>query len=150
MRGDNDGVGVAPEPDPADRFSFFESTLSLLRAAAERQPLALIIEDLHAADEGTLLATRFVARQLADARILLVVTARPRPADAASTLAARAELEQSATVVTLGGLDGAEVAALVRADGGPPNRPPSRSCASSREATPWPCGPSCGERPRDR
>jgi hypothetical protein len=117
----------APSGQPG-RFAFFEETVAQLRAAAERRPLVVVLDDVHTADEGTLLATRFVARQLADARILLVVAARPawperqdRPAgtpaatDRESTLLA--ELEQAATVIGLGGLAAHEVGDLVRADG---------------------------------
>ena len=44
----------------------------LLRAASDASPLVLILDDLHVADEPSLLLLRFVASELTDARIVLV------------------------------------------------------------------------------
>jgi tetratricopeptide (TPR) repeat protein len=84
-----------PEPadlSPADaRFRFFAAVASFLRNAARRQPLVLVLDDLHWADTPSLLLLRFVARETRAARILIVGTARDAelPADhpAARTLA---------------------------------------------------------------
>jgi len=58
------------------RFRVFDSVASFLHRAASREPLLLILEDLHAADEATLSLLAFIARSLGQARILLVGTCR--------------------------------------------------------------------------
>src|SRR5205823_6001151 len=54
----------------------FEAVSSFLRRAAEKQPLLLVLDDLHWADAGSLLLLEFLARELAGARILVVGTYR--------------------------------------------------------------------------
>ncbi len=69
-----------PEPEPleseAARFRLFDSTTSFLRRAASDRPLVFILDDLHAADEPSLMLLRFLASTLADSRILVVATFR--------------------------------------------------------------------------
>jgi tetratricopeptide (TPR) repeat protein len=65
----------SPESDAA-RFRLFDSTASFLRNAAVETPLVLVLDDLHAADEPSLLLLRYVASELGDARILIVGTFR--------------------------------------------------------------------------
>jgi DNA-binding SARP family transcriptional activator len=71
-----------PEPRPelsdsdAARFRLFDSTASFLRSASAEQPLVLVLDDLHAADEPSLLLLRYVASALGDSRILIVGTFR--------------------------------------------------------------------------
>lgn len=62
-----------------DRFQFFDAVSRFLAAAAERQTLVLIFEDMHAADAASLLLLRFVAEELTGARVLLIATSRPHP-----------------------------------------------------------------------
>jgi eukaryotic-like serine/threonine-protein kinase len=59
------------EPDGA-RFRLFEAVVSLLRSAARRRPIVLVLDDLHAADEPSLLLLQFLARELGDDRVLVV------------------------------------------------------------------------------
>lgn len=47
-----------------------------IHAAAERNPLAIMLEDIHWADTGTLLALRSLAAAGSDSRVLWVLTAR--------------------------------------------------------------------------
>jgi DNA-binding SARP family transcriptional activator len=65
-----------PPPTALDsegaRFRLLESVASFLRNAASATPLALVFDDLHAGDAPSLLLLRFVAGQLAGARILIV------------------------------------------------------------------------------
>lgn len=58
-------------PVPA-RFRLFESVAALLKAAAEREPLVLIFDDLHWADPPSLLLLRHVARDAPTRRLLIV------------------------------------------------------------------------------
>jgi AAA ATPase domain len=72
------GLGVAPsgaEPETA-RARLFELLLALLETLAEEQPVVLIIEDVHWADRATCDLLSFVARNLRNAAVLLVVTFR--------------------------------------------------------------------------
>jgi predicted ATPase len=58
------------------RFRLFDATAEFLRAAAETRPLVLVLDDLHAADEPSLLLLQFLARELGTARLLVIGAAR--------------------------------------------------------------------------
>ncbi|MGH3137399.1 MAG: ATP-binding protein [Gaiellaceae bacterium] len=58
------------------RFRLFDSLTAFLKSAARTQPLVLVLDDLHCADEGSLRLLEFVARELAGARLLLIGTYR--------------------------------------------------------------------------
>ena len=59
------------EPEAA-RFRLFDSITTFLKNAAQNQPLMLVLDDLHWADRPSLLLLEFLARELGDARLLLV------------------------------------------------------------------------------
>jgi len=63
------------EPDQA-RFRLFDSIAAFLKTASQRQPLVLVLDDLHWADQPSLLLLQFVARELGGARLLLIGTYR--------------------------------------------------------------------------
>ncbi|MFQ6030526.1 MAG: AAA family ATPase, partial [Dehalococcoidia bacterium] len=63
------------DPDQA-RFRLFDSITTFLKSAGRRQPLVLMLDDLHWSDKPSLQLLEFVARELADSRILLVCTYR--------------------------------------------------------------------------
>jgi DNA-binding SARP family transcriptional activator/tetratricopeptide (TPR) repeat protein len=69
-------------PEPAEvgsegaRFRLFEATAAFLRAASEKQPILLFLDDLHGADASSLLLLRFLARELDSMRVLVVVAHR--------------------------------------------------------------------------
>ncbi|SRR6266545_5296070 len=68
-----------PEPqgdDSEGRFRFFETVTELLRSEAERSPLMLVLDDLQAADEDSLLLLEFVASEVAEMPALIVALAR--------------------------------------------------------------------------
>ena len=71
------GLAGAPllESD-AVRFRLFEGVAQFVRRAAEMQPLVLFLDDMHAADESSLLFLRFVAREIAGSRLLVVAAYR--------------------------------------------------------------------------
>ena len=54
------------------RFRLFDSLTAFLKSAAAAQPLVLVLDDLHAADEPSLLLLQFVARELALSRVMIV------------------------------------------------------------------------------
>ncbi len=51
------------------RFRLFDAVASFLRRAAETQPLLILLDDLHWADQSSLLLLRFVARELREAKL---------------------------------------------------------------------------------
>ena len=58
------------------RFRLFDSTAAFIRNAAAQRPWVLVLDDLHAADEPSLLLLRFLAGELAGANVLVVGTYR--------------------------------------------------------------------------
>ena len=66
-----------PPLEPAEeRFRFFDSLTTCLKNAAHRRPLVLLFDDLHWADKPSLLLLQFLARELREARLLVVGTYR--------------------------------------------------------------------------
>ena len=69
-----------PDPDPGEsdaaRFQLFDAVTSLLRAAAASGPLVLILDDLHGADQPSLLLLGFLAVHVRDSPILVIGTYR--------------------------------------------------------------------------
>ena len=63
------------DPDTA-RFVLFDAVASFLRVAASGSPLVVALDDVHGADTPSLLLLEFLARELRDARIALVVSYR--------------------------------------------------------------------------
>jgi predicted ATPase len=66
---------VIDDPQTA-RFRLFDSITGFLKRAAHTQPIVLVLDDLHWADEGSLRLLEFVARELAEERLLLIGTYR--------------------------------------------------------------------------
>lgn len=109
-----------PEPPSLDpegaRFRLFDAVASFLRVTAETEPLLLVLDDLHAADEPSLLLLQFVARELASSCLLVVGAYRdvdPTLADplaAALTELAREPVTRS---LVLGGLTEGDVARFI-------------------------------------
>jgi DNA-binding CsgD family transcriptional regulator/tetratricopeptide (TPR) repeat protein len=58
------------------RARLFEVLLTLLETLAERQPVVLVVEDVHWADRSTCDLLSFLVRNIRQARVLLVVTFR--------------------------------------------------------------------------
>jgi class 3 adenylate cyclase len=72
-------VGLASPPllDPEQaRFRLFDSIAAFLKNAAQRQPLLLVLDDLHWADEPSLLLLRYLAAEMTVGRIVVVATYR--------------------------------------------------------------------------
>jgi hypothetical protein len=98
------GSGPACVPEPS-QFDLHEAVSRALISIA-RRPLVLILEDLHWADVASLQLLRFLARQLNDSQLLLVVTSRTFRAatdpDMRAALAAVRELPTSDEVALRG------------------------------------------------
>lgn len=114
LDGDAGLDGVDPE-----RFARFVAVGDRLAAAGERAPICLVLDDLHAADPGALLLTRFVARSLDRLPVLLLATRRtdqPPVDPTASRLLD--ELEGEATMVVLRAFELHETDEFVSTRGG--------------------------------
>ena len=116
-------AGPAPPAGPppvadlgAARFQLNRAMAGLLRRAAEARPLLIVVDDLHWADVPSLSLLAFLARELKDARLVVVGTYRDVEvlpglplADTLGALAREPVVER----IALGGLDRAGVAALI-------------------------------------
>jgi hypothetical protein len=58
------------------RFRLFDSIMAFLRTASQKQPIVVVLDDLHWADKPSLILLTFIARELYRARVLLVGTYR--------------------------------------------------------------------------
>ena len=68
-------LSTSPRSEHA-RFYLFDAVATLLRSAAQRTPLVLVLDDLQWADAPSLLLLQFLAHELRDVRILLLGTYR--------------------------------------------------------------------------
>ena len=101
----------AGSPERA-RFRLFDATAAFLRAAAETTPLVLVLDDMHAADTPSLLLLRFLAPELRDSRVVLLVAYRDTeagPDDPLSLTVAELRRGPSTRTLLLGGLSVSEV-----------------------------------------
>lgn len=98
-----DGDAGIDTVDP-QRFSRFVAVCERLAEACASRPAVLVLDDVHAADPGALLLTRFVVRSLHRLALVLVTTHRPGEAgpDTAPLLS---DLEREGTPVALDGFD---------------------------------------------
>ena len=109
---------AVPTPGARDesRFLMFDAVTRFLVAAATHQPLAIVFDDLHDADRGSLRLLEFVAREARGAPLLLVATYRAGSTGSDPALAQTVGewlVGPGATVIELSGLTAAEVGALV-------------------------------------
>jgi predicted ATPase len=99
----------------AGRFYLFEAVTGLFRRAASVRPLLLVLDDLHAADDPSMLLLRFLARDLRGARLLVVGTCRVVAAGPTGIAEAVAELVREGQPLGLQGLDRDDVGKLIQA-----------------------------------
>lgn len=96
------------------RFNVYDALLALLVAAAERSALVVVLDDLHAADEASLLALSFIAHSIGDKRILIVGTHRDvELEERARPIPELSELLRPARSIALQGLGPDEVGRLI-------------------------------------
>jgi DNA-binding SARP family transcriptional activator/tetratricopeptide (TPR) repeat protein len=96
------------------RFRLFAAVAAFLRRAATARPLALFLDDLHAADVPSLLLLRFMADEVGRTPLLIVGCYRDAEVDATLT-PTLGELVRQRSVhrVTLGGFELEETARLL-------------------------------------
>jgi DNA-binding SARP family transcriptional activator len=109
-----------PDAPPLDadgaRFRLFDAMTNFLRSAAQTRPMLLALDDLHAADTPSLVLLQFLARELADAPLVVVAALRDvDPIPAPPLRAALAELVREPVTrrLSLDGLSQREVAEYV-------------------------------------
>jgi len=132
--------GLAPVPRTADpaqaRYRLFDAIAGFWRRAAAREPLALILDNLHWADAPSLRLLEFLAPEIAAARVLVLVTYRDialtRTHPLSGTLAELAK-QPSFERLKLAGLSRAETSRFVTAATG--QAPPAELLATVHDQT---------------
>jgi tetratricopeptide (TPR) repeat protein len=103
------------DPDQA-RFRLFDSVATMLKDVARSQPLVLVFDDLHEADQASLEMLKFIARGLRDSQIVVIGNYRDAEVRRSRTLSqAIGELLREGDQIPLVGLDESEVARMVEA-----------------------------------
>ena len=115
--------------EATDRFLLFEAITDIIRRSSERQPLVLLLDDLHWAEPTALHMLRHLVRSAPYAEILVVVSSRPADeADSTELRSALADLARAPSMrIDLDGLGRSALGQLVRtmtgasdsSDGGP-------------------------------
>ena len=98
-----------------DRYLLLQAVTSFLRSAADARPLAILLEDLHDADSGTLDMLTYLSRNLRSAKLLVIGTYRDVEVDRAHPLSnTLAGLHRASSFrrIALRGLDPDEVGRL--------------------------------------
>jgi eukaryotic-like serine/threonine-protein kinase len=106
------------------RFHLYDALLRLLEIAAERSGLVVVLDDLHFADEASLLALSYISRAVADKPILIVCTHRDVELEESRRDAAPfSELVRPTLGIVLKGLPAADVRRMIesRRDVPPPD-----------------------------
>jgi tetratricopeptide (TPR) repeat protein len=104
------------EPEQA-RFRLFDALATTLCRAASRRPLLIVLDDLHWADESSLLLLGFVTAQLTTNPVAIIGTYRDTEVDAdhplSSVLASR-----RGQIVSVAGIDSEAVGRLIASTAG--------------------------------
>jgi tetratricopeptide (TPR) repeat protein len=107
---------AAVRESAAARFSLFGAITGFFKRAAAAQPLLLVLDDLHAADEPSLLLLQFLARDLRGVRLLVVGTYRDVDVGCPLGLGeAVGQLVREGQLLSLRGLGREDVKALIEA-----------------------------------
>jgi predicted ATPase/DNA-binding CsgD family transcriptional regulator len=73
---DDPAEGTADRHDPSAQLRLFEALVELVDLLSQRQPVALILEDMHWADRSTRTFVSFLARSLRQERVMVVLSYR--------------------------------------------------------------------------
>ena len=110
-------AGMDRPNEPAEYLRLFEAMARLLEGLATEQPLLVILDDLHWADEMSLRVLSFIGRRISRRRILIIGTARTEEiAEKPALRQAMQELrtDQCVTEVILSRLSCDQTRALIR------------------------------------
>jgi predicted ATPase len=114
---DRDRAGRAPVSDAVDpaaaRFRLFDEVGRFLTEQSRSAPAVIVLEDVHAADEPSVLLLRFLATSVPEQRILLVASyrvAEPRVREAGDLFA---ELSRLGRHIPLTGFSRPEIARYI-------------------------------------
>jgi tetratricopeptide (TPR) repeat protein len=101
-----------------ERFRLFDSVTRVITGTADRQPLMLILDDLHAADPSSLALLEFLARDVKSSHLYLLGTYRDQEARRSSDRGeALGRIAREATYLPLARFDAAEVKTLLERHG---------------------------------
>ena len=101
------------DPEQA-RFRLFDAVARALRQSVRLEPMLVVLEDLHGADQDSLQMLKFAARELKDTPVMVVGTYRDLEVRRSPTrMALIADIAREGRVLALGGLSDREVAQLV-------------------------------------
>src|SRR5262249_46376970 len=119
-------------PDEA-RLLLFDAVQTIVGALAAERPLAVMLDDLHAADEASLLLLQYLSREVQQAQVLILGTHRDWEVRSAPALRRRlGGLARASRHLPLRGLEEHDVALFVEADRG---SVPARSLVSAVHRT---------------
>ena len=107
---------ASPDESEGARFRLFDSLTAFLRSVAAERPLLLVLDDLHAADQPSLLLLQFVARELGESRLLVVGAYRdvdPTLGEPLTTTLTEVAREPVTRTLALAGLGEADVARFI-------------------------------------
>ncbi|MEW5937027.1 MAG: tetratricopeptide repeat protein [Candidatus Thermoplasmatota archaeon] len=93
-----------------ERLRLADAALAVLTDASD--PVLLVLEDLHWADESSLFVLQYLARNISGHRILILGTYRPEEGGAGSTIA-KMRIEGTTQEIALGGLKDDCITALI-------------------------------------
>jgi DNA-binding SARP family transcriptional activator len=130
---------AAPGSEGA-RFRLFEAVSAFLASAARTRPLVLFLDDLHAADEPSLLLLQFVAREVAASRVLVLCAFRdvdPTMSDPLTGALAQLVREPHTRQIALAGLSEPDAAQYIeRSTGNVPSPRLVRAVHAETEGNP--------------
>jgi DNA-binding SARP family transcriptional activator/tetratricopeptide (TPR) repeat protein len=112
-------VGPVSIPPGMEQARLSEAMVALLEHCGRRHPVLIVLEDMHAADEGSLSMLSYVSRRVCDLRVLLAATRRERPQRDHLAALEQAQRQRGGlrADVALAPLDGRAVSRLARAVG---------------------------------
>lgn len=114
LAGYGSGQPLAREDPARARFRLSNVVAQLVERAALQGPLAIVLDDLHLADEASLGLLRFLAEREGAGPVLLAAAFRGREGGALSPTLAALVREETTRLVALGTLDDGAVAELCR------------------------------------
>ena len=109
------------------RFRLFESVNSQLQQASREAPLLIVLDDCHCADAASMILLKFIARDLRQSRIMLIVTYREIEAQLSPFLPSLlAEIGREGQTVSMRGMPEADVRRFIATSWSPATTPRAR------------------------